>query len=285
MRLGACCGPLVEVHGLDGAFERLAAYGYDGVELALWDVSDAMLDVPGERLDDVAGLAADHGLDVIGLYRYFRDDATEYCVTHPDPGVRADTVEYLRRVVEICGRLGGSTLVFGSPTQRRLEGVDPATARSNAAETFGADRLLSALETHGVSICVEPLTWKDQVEVFRTSGEVLEFVRGIDHPNVRAILDGFHLLREADSVGEVPALIEACGPHLGHFHADDASLRGPGAGDLDYGPILSALRQAEYGGYVSVELHSVYVDGEAVEDPAACFERSADYLRQTSNTT
>jgi len=59
-----------------------------------------------------------------------------------------------------------------------------------------------------------------------------------------------------------------------YFHANDANLKGPGFGDVDFVPIARALRDVGYDGTVSVEVFRFE------EGPEAIATRSRAYLRE-----
>ena len=56
---------------------------------------------------------------------------------------------------------------------------------------------------------------------------------------------------ESDSV---PELIHRHKNLCGHFHVNDTNLLGPGMGETDFRPILQALQEVKYDGWVSVEV-------------------------------
>ena len=57
-------------------------------------------------------------------------------------------------------------------------------------------------------------------------------------------------------------------------HANDANMKGPGFGDVDFRPIAAALRETGYDGTVSVEVFKFD------EGPEAIAARSLEYLRK-----
>ena len=52
----------------------------------------------------------------------------------------------------------------------------------------------------------------------------------------------------------IPELIHEYAKLTGHFHVNDDNLLGPGMGRTDYHPIVKALLETGYSGWVSVEV-------------------------------
>lgn len=81
--------------------------------------------------------------------------------------------------------------------------------------------------------------------------ECVDYVRAVDRPNVRVMLDTFHMNIEEDSITDA---IRQAGPLLGHFHVGEANRRCPGPGGrFDWSEIGRTLHQIGYDGYVVME--------------------------------
>ena len=76
----------------------------------------------------------------------------------------------------------------------------------------------------------------------------------------------------------IPQIIRESAGRFEYFHANDANLKGPGFGDVDFKPIAAALRGVGYDGIVSVE---VFKFEEGAETIAA---KSIEYLRKVFGT-
>ena len=72
----------------------------------------------------------------------------------------------------------------------------------------------------------------------------------------------------------IPDLIRRHRDQLVHFHANDPNRQGPGFGELKFEPILAALEEINYSGWVSVE---VFDYSPGVEQLA---RRSIEYLKE-----
>ena len=87
--------------------------------------------------------------------------------------------------------------------------------------------------------------------LLNTAKECVAYVEAVDKPNVKVMLDTYHMLLEEDSLREA---ILTAGKHLGHFHVGENNRRLPGQGHItDWNEIGAALREIGYTGNVVME--------------------------------
>jgi sugar phosphate isomerase/epimerase len=145
-------------------------------------------------------------------------------------------------------RAGIETIVFGSGGARAIpEGFDRAAAYAQLVE-FGRGVGPLAAE-RGVTVAVEPLN-RAECNVFTSVAECAAYVRDVNHPAVRLLVDGYHWARDNDSA---EAVVEA-GGLLRHVHiATYAGRFAPGLEACDFSLFLRSLLRGGYEGRISIE--------------------------------
>lgn len=87
--------------------------------------------------------------------------------------------------------------------------------------------------------------------LLNTCEEALDFVEKVDRPNVKIMLDAFHMNIEEDSFTDA---IHLAGSRLGHFHVGEPNRRPPFAGGrMPWAEIGKALHDINYNGDVVME--------------------------------
>ena len=141
-------------------------------------------------------------------------------------------------------------MVFGSPQQRSLlPGVSIEQAVAYSVEVFQS--VTSCFADENVVLCLEPLT-KKETDFINTCDHAMRIIERVNHPTVMLHQDVKAMLgAESDSI---PTLIHHHKNFCRHFHVNDSNLLGPGMGETDFHPILNALIESQYDGWVSVEV-------------------------------
>lgn len=268
----AICNELFEGWEFDRVCRFVKSVGYDGLELAPFTLAPRITDVPAARRAELHRQAADAGVDIIGLH-WLLAKTDGLHLTSPDRATRERTAEYLISLAEACrdlrGDAPGGLMIFGSPKQRsRFSGVTPAQAFDFAAETI---RLaMPHVDGCGVSICMEPLAPAD-TDFITTCDDANRLIAAVGQPNFVLHLDVKAMSSEPTPVAE---LIRLHAARAGHFHANDANLRGPGFGETDFVPIFRSLRDAGYKRWISVEVFDYKPDPETIA------RDSIDYMKR-----
>jgi sugar phosphate isomerase/epimerase len=226
---------------LDATLGRIAAAGYDGVE------------IPGEPdlFDpaDVRRLLARHGLRPLGLTASCMVPATRRDLAHPDPAVRADAVGYVLDCLRLAAEIGAPLAQMLPSGETRLAPIGTRADEWAWSVTAMQDAAREA-ERLGVKISIEPLN-RYEAYLVTNADEALAYVAAVGSPCVGMTLDLFHAHLEEPDIRK--AILKA-GPHLLHVHIADTNRQGLGRGHLDVAACLHTLQTIGYAGAVVLEV-------------------------------
>lgn len=254
LRYGYGTNGLVD-HRLETALVLLAEEGYDGVALTL---DHYHLDPFGrEGRSYVAWLRrrlAALGLGVVietGA-RFLLDPRAKHQPTlcSEAPEERRLRLRYLRAALSIAVELGAEAVSFWSGTPP--PGCAPDTAWARLVD--GCAALVEVAAAEGISLGFEPEPGMlvDRIDGFERLAGALG-----DPPGFGLTLDIGHCRCNEDD--DAAGCVRRAGPRLVNVQIDDMR-RGVhehlplGEGEVDFPPVLAALRECGYRGLVSVEL-------------------------------
>jgi sugar phosphate isomerase/epimerase len=246
----------------------IAELGYTGLEVAPFTLAPRITDVGAARRAELRCQAESAGVQILGLH-WLLAKTEGFHLTSPDAAVRRRTGEYLAELARAAADLGGNILVLGSPLQRNLApGTSVEKGHELAADTLS--HCLPALENGKVTLCLEPLTTAE-TNYMTSAADGVALAQRINHPFVKLHLD---VKAMSSELRPVPEVIRTNAAWMRHFHANDKNLRGPGFGDVDFKPIMQALRDVRYTGWVSVEVF------DYTPDPETIARESIRYLKE-----
>jgi L-ribulose-5-phosphate 3-epimerase len=262
-------------HRLADAVTVLADLGYDGIALTLdHGHLDPFADDLRPRLAALAGQLSRLGLTVVvetGA-RYLLDPWHKHAPTLISDEGRELRIDYLSRAVRAAAELGAQAVSFWSG------GAPPGVPARIAWDRLlaGCDRVIEHAQLYSVKLGFEP----EPGMMIDTIDRYEELAKRLGEPELFGItLDIGHCRCLEDE--PVPDCVRRVAARLANVQIDDMR-RGVhehlefGAGEIDFPPVLAALREAGYRGLVAVELPR---HGHAAPEVA---RRSLEFLRAAS---
>jgi len=222
---------------------RVAKLGFDILEIACTGVADMTASQIGELNraveDSGISLTAGHGPN------------PNQNITSADPAVVANAFDFWQRTFAALERLrvpfvGGALysywpVDFSQPIDK---------ARDRARSVAEMKKLARIAANHGITLGMEALN-RFEGYLLNTAEEAAAYVRDVGEPNVKVMLDTFHMNIEEDSMTDA---IRTAGPHLGNLHVGEANRKPPYENSrMDWRALGAALRETGYNGTVVME--------------------------------
>lgn len=242
--------------------EAIKATGFDGVEIPVFDASDAShYRALGALLDDI-------GLERTAV-ALIPDEAHSPVVSDAAP--RAAALDHLKAVVECCEALGAQVLV--GPYYQPL-GVFTGEKPTN-------DELARCAEVHrafapiardaGMTMALEPLN-RFEAYLLNTADQSVAYCQRVAEAGFGILYDTFHAnIEEKDPIAALHTVHQA--GFLNHVHISENDRGTPGKGHAKIRETITALKAIGYDGWLTIEAF-----GRAVPELAAATRVWRDFF-------
>jgi D-psicose/D-tagatose/L-ribulose 3-epimerase len=218
--------------------DQLKEWGYDGVELPIFDMNADKFRRLGKKLDE-AGLERTAVTVCTG-------DANPIS---PSPEIRQAGLDRLKQAIDMCQTVGATHLC--GPIHSAL-GEFTGAMRTEDEWKYGKEILAQAADhaqQAGVMLVAEYLN-RFECYFLTCAEDCARFVKEVNHPNLRMMYDTFHANIEEKCL---KTAIQACAAQTVHVHISENDRSTPGEGHVDWDTTFATLKEVDYDGWLMVE--------------------------------
>lgn len=160
---------------------------------------------------------------------------------------------YVREAMQAIAELGAGVLLtpeYAAQDPLPIFPPYPAAPADEHARVREAMRAIGRLASDlRCAVHVEPITQFESRHC-RCVADAAALCAAADSPHASLVLDTHNMnITEASIVGSMRAV----GAQIGHMHFADSNRLPPGHGHIEFGPILAALAELRYAGWISFE--------------------------------
>jgi D-psicose/D-tagatose/L-ribulose 3-epimerase len=223
--------------------DKVASLGFDILEIS----TAYLVDFPKEKLDAIKNRANDKGIELTYCVGFSNDKD----MASMDEQIRKNGIVCAKKTLDVIHSMGGK--VFGGITYSSWpavfnEGiVDKRPQLERSIESL--KEVTKIAEDYGIIYCAEVVNRFEQY-LINTAEEGVAFVQAVGSPNLKLLLDTFHMNIEEDDFGQA---ITLAGDKLGHFHIGETNRKTPGKGRMPWDQIVKALKGINYQGRIVME--------------------------------
>jgi len=235
--------------------------GYRGIEIATFTlVKEGVQEISPAERKEMVSVMKDAGLECVGLHWLLAPPPKGLHFTTPDDDVRQKTIAYLDTLIDFCGDLGGSYMIFGSPKQRDTKGISIEQAKKYFADGLAA--VADHAQQRGIEILIEPLG-KRTTDVVNTLTEASQLAEQVNHPAIRMMFDFNNTVEETEPFD---ILLRKYHKNVHHVHVQemDGKHLGTGTAVNDYVKAFQVLKDIRYNRWISLEVFDFSPGGKTI---------------------
>ena len=222
--------------------EKVAKLGFDFLEIACTPING----YSAQQLRDIRQAAKDNGIFLTAGH----GPSASQNLASSDPAVVKNAKEFFTTLLKNLEILDIHTIGGGIYSYWPVDYSQPIDKAGDWERSVKNVREMGKVAADcGVNYCLEVLN-RFEGYLLNTAKEGVEFVKQVDMPSVKVMLDTFHMNIEEDSMGDA---IRQTKGLLGHFHTGECNRRVPGKGRMPWREIANALQDIGYDGLVCME--------------------------------
>ena len=245
-------GPFVLWDDVPTACAKASRWGFDAIEI-FPPSAEAITALP------LAGLLDDNRLKLAALGTGAGWVKHKLSLADPDAAVRGRAIDFVRSIIDAAAPHGAGAII-GSMQGRFGGEVTAADARGYLVDALDVCGRHAA--DAGVTLIYEPLNRYETNQACTLSDGAALLARLDEGHSVRLLADLFHMAIEET---DMAAALRSVASLIGHVHFVDSNRRPVGMGHTDFGPLITALRDGGYTGYLSAEAFP-YPDPDAAAE-------------------
>lgn len=239
-------------------FELINKYGFNGIELA-----------PPKLFKDSSSVSdkeIEYYLEYIKPYNFTFPAMQSLLFGKPELKIfddsKKETLEYLKKIIDLAQKLNVKVLVFGSPKNRFIGDVDRKESNQIAIDFF--KELGNYAYSKDRYFCIEPNAKEYGCDFITNTDEAIELVKSVDSKGFRLHIDSAVMVMNGENIEKS---LELSMPYMEHFHISEPFLEFIPNNKTNHQKFYEVLKKLGYDKWVSIEMKNSVLDSnmEAVE--------------------
>ena len=254
---------------IEEVFKLVSSSGYKSIDLtAVVDSCDWA---------EAARLAERSSLEISGLTCDSGWPAEDHDLANKSAANRQKAIDYFKRQIDCVKIVGGDYLIVVPSAVGKFRSMGENISEDWKWAVESVCSLTETAANNRVTLVIEPLNRYESC-VVNTAEDVSRFVKELNHPNVRALLDTYHMNIEESDIEKAFLAVQDC---LEVVHFADSNRRAIGRGHIDFRPVVSGMKTIGFDKTIVLECTAPGPDPFRADKGATTPQTMAEYAKES----